>query len=635
MNKTMVSGVLFVLICILASTWSVGGMNTEQNKDPTTAITEHTYCFSAPTVHEYETFSTLAIPETNAYITEPGNPMLPYYTETIELPFTTKIKQISCTIAGVETIPLNQKICPAQQPQPYDAESQINQPQINTVIYENNALYPSMWFSYRTGGGLNKADQRVTFLTINIYPLRYIPTDDYIEYSDTITLNIGYEKPEHPTATPDEYDLLIISYTPFAPLLQPLVDHKEGHNIKTKLVTLEDITDESYFPVEGRDIQEQIKYFIKNAIESWGIIYVMLVGNYNKLPIRYTHLETDTGGFYEELEYISDLYYADIYDGEGNFSSWDSDGDAIYGEWPYPEDHAIEDIRDLYPDVYVGRLACMWRYEVKAVVNKIITYEETTYDTQWFNRILCCGGDTFDKDLEEGTDYNEGEEANAQAITYMDGFSAVTLWASLHNLTTATITDEITQGTGFLYMVGHGNPRNWATHNNGDYQNWTEGLYNKDILTLKNTDKYPILMVGGCHNSQFDVTPLTLLHNFTRAWIWSTWVPECWSWVFIKNPRGGAIASLGSSGYGGVNIGDYNENGIPDCVEGADGWFETQFFRLYNEEHIDMLGATYAHTVSDYVANFPVFTNRYDCKIVETHIFMGDPSLKIGGYPPI
>ena len=51
----------------------------------------------------------------------------------------------------------------------------------------------------------------------------------------------------------------------------------------------------------------------------------MLVGNFRKMPIRYTHLETDTGGEYEELEFISDLYYADIYDSEGNFSTWDTD----------------------------------------------------------------------------------------------------------------------------------------------------------------------------------------------------------------------------------------------------------------------------------------------------------------------
>ena len=112
----------------------------------------------------------------------------------------------------------------------------------------------------------------------------------------------------------------------------------------------------------------------------------------------------------------------------------------------------------------------------------------------------------------------------------------------------------------------------------------------------------------------------------------SDWVPECWSWVFVKKANGGAIASIGSSGYGGVNIGDYNDNSIPDCIEGLDGWFETQFFRLYNEEHLDFLGETYSQVITDYVNSFPVYTDRYDAKIIQTHILLGDPSLKIGGY---
>ena len=63
-----------------------------------------------------------------------------------------------------------------------------------------------------------------------------------------------------------------------------------------------DIYAGTYFPAEGRDKPEQIKYFIKNAKETWNITYVMLVGNYAQVPTRYANLETDTGGLYEELK---------------------------------------------------------------------------------------------------------------------------------------------------------------------------------------------------------------------------------------------------------------------------------------------------------------------------------------------
>jgi hypothetical protein len=166
------------------------------------------------------------------------------------------------------------------------------------------------------------------------------------------------------------------------------------------------------------------------------------------------------------------------------------------------------------------------------------------------------------------------------------------------------------------------------------------------MYQLKNKNMYPILIVGGCHNSEADVTPMNFikglltekLHYFTvnatflGSFYLYNWVPQCWSWVSVSVKNGGAIASIGSVGFGAVNIGDYDHNGIPDCIEGADGWFETQFFRIYHDDHVDVLGQTYDQVVSNYVHSFPVDTSRYDAKVLETHLLFGDPSLKIGGY---
>ena len=44
----------------------------------------------------------------------------------------------------------------------------------------------------------------------------------------------------------------------------------------TKLVIHDDICDSVYFPVEGRDCAEEMKYFIKNAFDQWGTKYVLL-----------------------------------------------------------------------------------------------------------------------------------------------------------------------------------------------------------------------------------------------------------------------------------------------------------------------------------------------------------------------
>lgn len=643
-RKTLTVAIVFLQLIIITSSINVVSLPLEHKqieKSRSTTI-ELVQQFSIPKIKDNNEFITIHLDEATSFISVPGEPVLPVFLQTFEFSLGTRVKEIRCICSDVEDLQLLKKIIPAAKPVPWYRKEEAVQPEIDKDIYNTDQLYPESWHSYRLTGGLNKDNEETTFLTIQLNPVRYNPIQDTLQFVRSIKLEITYEKPENVFASPDEYDLLIISYDRYAPFLKRLVLHKNRFDVKTKLVTLRDVYRGKYFEVQGRDNPEKIKYFIKGAKENWGITYVMLVGNFRKMPIRYAHLETDAGGIYEELKFACDLYYADIYDAEGNFSSWDSDGDGIYGEWA----HSMEDNVDLSPDVYVGRLACMFGFEVRTMVNKIIDYEKNTYGSEWFNTMIVCGGDTFDKSLEGGTDYDEGEEANEKALEYMTGFNPVRIYASLGNLKTATIHDEISNGAGFLYFVGHGNPKNWATHENGDYVNWTEGFTNRDMMKLSHKGKYPIVMVGGCHNSEFDVTPLNIIkglleerlhyfstdpNDFGSYWT-SNWVPECWSWVFVKKNRGGAIASIGSTGYGGVSIGDHNDNGIPDCVEGLDGWFETQFFRLYNEENIDILGETYGQTVTDYVTSFPVYSDRYDCKIVETHVLFGDPSLKIGGY---
>ncbi|MCX6664973.1 MAG: C25 family cysteine peptidase [Euryarchaeota archaeon] len=623
---------IVVIILVLPGFSTYGGSIAQKNLQSSDIKTMHLIqSFSAPIITEEENIIHINVFETNTYMTRPGFPILPILTQTYEFPLGTRIIDITYTTSKITEQTLHKKINSADTPFLSQEHNQIHSS--SSVLNDQDMFYPKTWYTLKQHAGINLKNQHKLFVTIDISPVRYNSLEMLLQSLNSIDIKITYEEPTKPLFTPtNNYDLLIIAYPLFVPALKSLVQHKENNNLHTKLVSLTDIYLEKYFPVQGRDNPEKIKYFIKDACEQWNTTYVMLVGDFRKMPVRYSHLETDTGGEYEERLFLSDLYYADLYDANGNFSSWDSNNNGIFAEWPYPENSSIEDAVDLSPDVYIGRLACANILEVRNVAQKIIDYEQHTYGSSWFHTMVVCGGDTFDKSLENGTDYDEGEVANQQALTYMDGFTPVRLWASLGTLTTSNITNAITDGAGFIYFVGHGNPRKWATHNNGDYKNWTEDYMNKDILALSNKGKYPVLMVGGCHNSEFDVTLMNLFKNYSHAKIFSTWIPECWSWIFVRQRNGGAIASIGSTGYGGVNIGDANNNTIPDCVEGADGWFETEFFRLYAKENLTVLGEIYGQTVNGYVEQFPVFVNRYDAKIVETHVLFGDPSLKIGGY---
>ena len=229
------------------------------------------------------------------------------------------------------------------------------------------------------------------------------------------------------------YDLVIIAPQVFSDELQRLITHKNNIGIKTILKTTEEIYEE----YQGRDKPEQIKYFIKEAYDEWNISYVLLVGGLKSkiwanprenhsygakhwhVPVRYTNLydkpkhPLDSESSIHDPGVISDLYYADIYDGVGNFSSWDTNEDDIFAAWACPGVENDTDI-DLCPDVCIGRLACRSICEVKTVVDKIISYETTTYGQEWFNKIIAVSGDGFldqeDLDIQwNTTDLPDGE----------------------------------------------------------------------------------------------------------------------------------------------------------------------------------------------------------------------------------
>ena len=95
----------------------------------------------------------------------------------------------------------------------------------------------------------------------------------------------------------------------------------------------------------------------------------------------------------------------------------------------------------------------------------------------------------------------------------------------------------------------------------------------------------------------------------------------------------GAIASIGNTGLGYGAIGDNNDDGIPDTLQFYGGFIDGEFFRVYAEEGKDILGETHGATLTNYIMKFPPMEDQIDAKTVEEWVLLGDPSLKIGGYP--
>jgi hypothetical protein len=432
----------------------------------------------------------------------------------------------------------------------------------------------------------------------------------------------------------ENYDLLILSPLKFKRAIRPLIKHKNERGVKTIYVSLDEIYKGDIFKTQGRDKAEQIKYFIKNALDNWNIKYVLLIGGRKNhfsfietwwLPVRYSHIEDNMGstGFYEN-QYISDLYFADIYDNEGNFSSWDNNNNNVFGEWL--ANKTADDFPDLYPDVFVGRLPCRSKLEVRIVIKKIIKYEKRKCSDSWFRNMVVVGGDTTCTD----DDHYEGEYSNQLAIENMTGFNHIRLWASWGTLTKPIdVIRAINYGCGFIYFAGHGNPKTWETHPPHNDKIRIVGLNIHNMFLLFNREKQPVCIVGGCLNSLFNNS---IFHSS-----WSFGIPylECWSWRFARKIGGGAIAVIGNTGLGYGP--EYRQD--PSVWAGED-WLEVNFFKEYGTNGVEILGEIWGKTISAYIDNFPLDWNEkafndtaMDAKTVQQWVLIGDPSLKIGGYP--
>ena len=99
------------------------------------------------------------------------------------------------------------------------------------------------------GAGIN-GDEHVILLSIHAYPCRYIPASNELLYTNEMNIKVSYELPEKPLLQNDEYDLVIIAPSEFSDALQPLVQHKENHGLKTKLTTLNEIYGGTHFTIQ-------------------------------------------------------------------------------------------------------------------------------------------------------------------------------------------------------------------------------------------------------------------------------------------------------------------------------------------------------------------------------------------------
>ncbi len=579
---------LLLIIAIVSFILSnfAGGIDNSEH------VREINMVFSPPEIIQDDEYLRVSLEQATSYLNDPFHPSLPVWSIPVYFPFGTLIDDVELSHTKINEINICKPILPSSGPLPLGNEQVSSVIHIDESVYAGNTPYPSQWYTLHTGGGI-KDGKRVTILTIHVTPIRYVPDVHVLQFIDHISLKIKY-RPSMLTQSGGGPQLVIITPLYYFHEFSKLMEHKNTLGLSTTIVTLDEIFNGDTFPVQGRDDQEKIKFFIKQAIENWNTKYILLGGGAQDIPVRQAYISSIMP---PETSFPSDLYYADIYDSKGDFSSWDSNNNNFFGEYYYQN---RTDNVDLYPDVYLGRLACESVNQVSTVINKIIQYEEMTYGKPWFKNIVVCAGDTFPHD--SGM-INEGEYATREVVDVMSNFSSEKLWASEGNLNKKDILTAINNGAGFVDFSGHGSDIKWNTYPPNNLDEIIEfDIY--DVALLRNQEKLPVVTINACSCGRFDQG-------------------TCFAWHFIKKTNGGAIATLASSGLA------YGVEGTSQ-TERYMGWMETHFYKYYQNSRIPYnLGIIWSQTITEYLNRFT--TSDADYKTVEEWTLFGDPSLTIGG----
>ena len=156
----------------------------------------------------------------NEYIGEEGNPQLPIFIKTFELPKNVKINNVNVEFSNIIIEEIPNKIIPVSKPIPlsYDYTSfKDDMIEENIQVYESNKIFPEKTYDYTIRCGLNEKGIQTTFVSITTYPIRYNPKENNIYYGQNLDIHLSYEelKTDVQTNNLESTDMIIIAPNEF------------------------------------------------------------------------------------------------------------------------------------------------------------------------------------------------------------------------------------------------------------------------------------------------------------------------------------------------------------------------------------------------------------------------------------
>ena len=597
----------------------------DTSKEEPRNLVELTFQFEFPEPQFIEDNEYLRIEMPGSYIFIEGKPQLPKFTRWLTMPRDTELT--GSELKGIETfeIDIQRDILPVPLSQPhlensawagaqhkyYDGErfsKSVPEPYRDEEVYDSSTPYPSSWYEVRKGMGRDpETDEISLFLVVDFFPVRYSPASGILIIATTAVVKLSIASTESREGAPRSgpgTDMVLIGPENLRNAATPLADHKTSTGLDTLYVSLDDIYNSVYFPVQGANNPEKIKYFIRDALENWGIVYVLLVGDSDVCPVRYARVPDgydDNGAAgLDGVDVPCDAYYADIYNGSGDFCDWNANGNGRYGE--------ENDECDMYYDVYVGRLPTGNGAELTDMVDDIIHYENNTMGADWFLNANLHGMDTFTWAPTAEGEYTLDQIADSG---YLAGFDISKYYETQGTLSKTAIVNGLNAGAGFAAFSDHGDHHCWGATGEGD------GLFDRnDAAALTNGNMLPVVTFDACLCGSFD--------NELATSYWTENPGESISEKLLLNENGGAIAVISATrvgwGDGGTNYAKHRS-----------GYLGIHLYKSFQEGKRTP-GRMLAGSVAYYMTEVGDDDDK-DHKTLTEYGLLGDPSLAIGGLP--
>lgn len=338
-------------------------------------------------------------------VLEEGKPILPVKYVRLLIPRGTKATNVVITQTGNEQITtLSHKICYATPLIPVGELIENKEKGLDSTLYSQSTPFPTS----RVSVVEQSFFRGNCIVTIAVYPILYLPSNNQISYVSDIGFSLEYASDAKHLKDMyfDENDRILLSrmidnpddVAQFAPInispasrgaknisvnakylvvterkLLPafaeLLDWKRRKGLSSQAVAIEDILTDTDYPGDLisniYDDAGKLRQFLFDAYQQ-GVEYVLLAGA--NIPIRKGSIYNDpytNSHITNEVEYYiipTDLYFSD-FDGD-----WNIDEDIYYGE--------SQDNVDYTSEIYIGRIMPQNEWEVKNWTRKLLIYEQ-------------------------------------------------------------------------------------------------------------------------------------------------------------------------------------------------------------------------------------------------------------------